>query len=56
MLWDFEIVMDHPILARWLVLINRKQSTCHLVNFVFPAEPRVKMKESKKIEKILGPW
>ena len=51
-LYDFEILTDHPILARRLdlVLLNKKNRTCHLVDFVVPLDHRMKIKESKKIQ------
>ena len=36
-----------------LVLINIKKRTCHPVDFAVPADHRVKMKESEKIDKYL---
>ena len=36
-----------------LVLIDKKKRTCHLVDFAVPADHRVKMKESEKINKSL---
>ena len=36
------------------MLINKKKITCHLVDFVVPADHRVKMKESEKIDKYLN--
>ena len=52
--WNFEIQTDHWILARRvdLVSINKKR-TCQLVDFAIPADCRVKMKETKKIDKYL---
>ena len=35
------------------LLTNKKQRTCHLVDFTDPAKRRVKMKENKKVEKYL---
>ena len=54
-LWDFEIQTDHLIPARRpdLVLIDKKRKNRHLVNFAVPADHRVKMKESEKINKNL---
>ena len=36
-----------------LVLINKKQRTCKLVDFALPADHRVKMKENEKMDKYL---
>ena len=49
-LWDFEIKTDHLIPARRpdLVLINKKERPCHLVDFAVPTDRRVKLKENKK--------
>ena len=54
-LWDFDIQTDQRTTARRpdLVLINKKKRTYHLVNFVVPADHRVKIKESEKINKYL---
>ena len=43
-LWDFDIQMHHLIPAR---------RPYHLIDFAFPADYRVKMKESKKLYKYL---
>ena len=50
-LWDFEIQIDLQIPVRRLdlVLINKKKISFHLI----PADHRVKIKESKKIDKYL---
>ena len=39
-LWDFEIKTDHLIPAKRLdlVLINKKERTCQLVDFAVPAD------------------
>ena len=54
-LWDFEIKTDHLIPARRpdLVLINKKERTCQLVDFAVPANHWVKLKENEKIDKYL---
>ena len=53
--WDFEIQTDHPISAKRpdLVIINKKKRTCQIVDFSFPADHRVKLKESEKKDKYL---
>ena len=50
LLWDFNIQTDHLILARRpeSVIINKQKKTCRIVDFVVPADHRVKLKESKK--------
>ena len=52
-LWDFDVQTDHQIPARRpdLVLIDKKRNTCHLMDFAVPADHRIKMKESEKINK-----
>ena len=54
-LWDFEIQTDHLIPARRpdLVVINKKQKTCRLVDFSVLADHKVKSKESEKKDKYL---
>ena len=54
-LWDFEIKTDPLIPARRpnLVLINKKEITCQLVDFAVPADDRVKLKENEKMNKYL---
>ena len=61
LLWDFDIYMDHLISARRpdLIIINKKKKkkkkkrTCKIVDFVVPADHRIKLKESEKNEKYL---
>ena len=55
LLWDFEIQTDHLISARWpdLIIINKKERTCRIVDFTFSADHRVKLKESEKKDKYL---
>ena len=56
LLWDFEIQMDHLILARWpdLVIVKRnKRRTWWIVDFVVPADQRVKVRESENRHKYL---
>ena len=52
-LWDFEIQTDHLISARRpdFVIINKKKSTCRIVDFAVLADHRVKLKEIKKKDK-----
>ena len=64
-LWAFELQMDHLISARRLdlVIINnkkkkkkkkeKKKRTCRIVDFVVPADKRVKLKESEKRVKFI---
>ena len=55
LLWDFDIQMDHLILARRLVLviINKKKKICKIVDFAVPADHRIKLKECEKRDKYL---
>ena len=55
LLWDFGIQTDYLISARQpdLVIINMKKKTCRIVDFVVPADHRVKLKESEKKNKYL---
>ena len=54
LLYGFEIQMDHQISARRLdVIITSKKRTYRIVDFVFPADHRVKLKESEKKDKYL---
>ena len=55
LLWDFEIKTDHLILARrpGLVIINKKERTCRIVDFAVSADHWVKLKESEKRDKYL---
>ena len=49
-LWYFEIQLDHLILVRRpdLVIVNKKQRTCQIVDFAVPADHKAKMEEGKK--------
>ena len=61
LLWDFEIQTDHFILARRpdLLIVKKKKKkekkkrTCKTVDFVVPADHRIKLKESEKRGKYL---
>ncbi len=55
LLWDFEIQTDHLISARRpnFIIINKKERTCRIVNFAVPADHRVKLKESEKMDKYM---
>ena len=54
--WDFEIRMDHLILARQpnLIIIHKKERTCRIVDFAVLADHRVKLKECEKRDKYLN--
>ena len=55
-LWDFETQIDHPISATWpdqVIVNNKKERTCPIVDFVFPADHWVRLKENEKKDKYL---
>ena len=54
-IWYFEILTDHLISARRpdLVIVNKKERTCQVVDFAVPADHRVKLKESEKRDNYL---
>ena len=61
LLWDFDIHTDHLISARKpdLIIINekkkkKKKRTCKIVDFVVPADHRIKLKECEKKDKYLN--
>ena len=55
LLWDFDIHMDHLILARRpdLIIINKKKRICKIVDFAVPADHRIKLKERENKDKYL---
>ena len=61
LLWDFNIQTDHLIPARRpdLIIINKKERTCKIVDFAVPADHRIKLKECEKgisTSTLLGNW
>ena len=52
-LWDFSIQTDHLIEARRpdLVLIDKKERICKIIDFAFPGDSRIEKKEKDEIEK-----
>ena len=53
LLWDFDIQTDQLISA-WrpdLIIINEKKKIFKIVDFTVPADHRIKLKESEKIDK-----
>ena len=50
LLRDFDIQTDHLISDRRpdLIIINKKERTCRIVDFAVPVDHRVKLKESEK--------
>ena len=57
LLWDFDIQTDHLISARRpdLIIINKKKKKkfSKIVDFVVPADHRIKLKECEKRDKYL---
>ena len=52
-LWDFTIQTDHIIQARRpdIVLVNKQERTCQLIDVACPVDRKVVEKEEEKIEK-----
>ena len=52
-LWDFNIQTDHVIEARRpdMVVVNKSENKCYLIDFVVPFDSRVNSKEREKIQK-----
>ena len=50
LLWDFNIQTDHliPVRRPDLIIISKKNRTCKIVDFAFPADHRIKLKECEK--------
>ena len=55
LLWDFNILTDHLIPARRpnLIVINKKERTCKIIDFAASADHRVTLKECEKKDKYL---
>ena len=55
LLWDFDIQTDHQISARRpdLIIINKTNIICKIVDFAVPTDHRIKLKASKKKDKYL---
>ena len=55
LLWDFDIHTDHLISVRRpdLIIINKKERTCKIVDFAVPADHRIKLKEYENKDKYL---
>ena len=53
MLWDFNIQTDHVIEARRpdLVVVDKKERSCKIIDFSVPGDSRIEEKEQNKIEK-----
>ena len=52
-MWDFSIQTDHVIEARIpdLVLVDKKERLCKIIDFAVPGDGRIEEKEKDKIEK-----
>ena len=52
-LWDFNIQTDHVIEHRRpdVVVLDKKEKTCYLVDVAVPGDSRVESKEKEKIHK-----
>ena len=52
-MWDFNIQTDHVIEA-WrpdLVVVDKKERSCKIIDFAVPGDSRIEEKEKDKIEK-----
>ena len=52
-MWDFSIQNDHVIEARRpdLVVVDKKERNCKIIDFAVPGDSRIEEKEKEKIEK-----
>ena len=52
-MWDFRIQTDHVIEARRpdLVVVDKKERSCKIIDFAVPGDSRIEEKEKDKIEK-----
>ena len=55
LLWNFDIDANHLISARRpdLIIINKKKENLQIVDFAFPTDHRIKVKECEKKTKFL---
>ena len=53
LLWDINVQCDNVIEARRpeIVVMNKKERVCYIVDIAVPADRRVKEKEQEKVEK-----
>ena len=51
-MWDFSIQTDHVIEARrpGLVVVDKNERSCKIIDFAFPGDSRVEEKEKDKME------
>ena len=52
-MWGFNIKTDHVIEARRLdlVVVDKKERSCKIIDFAVPRDSRIEEKEKDKIEK-----
>ena len=52
-MWDFSIQTDHVIQARRpdLVVVDKKERSCKIIDFVVPGDSKIEEKEKDKVEK-----
>ena len=52
-MWDFSIQIDHVIETQrpGLVVVDKKEKICKIIEFAVPGDSRVEEKEKDKIEK-----
>ena len=52
-MWDFSIQTDDVVEARRpdLVVVDKKERSCKIIDFAVPGDSRIKEKEKDKIEK-----
>ena len=52
-MWDFSIQTDHVIEAQRpdLVVVDKKDRSCKIIDFAVPRDSRIEEKEKEKIEK-----
>ena len=55
LLWDFNIQTDHLFPGRRLdlIVINKKEKICKIVDFTVPVDDRLNLEESEKKDKFL---
>ena len=55
-MWDFSIQTDHVIESRRpdLVVVDKKERSCKIIDFAVPGDSRIEEKEKDKIEKYQG--
>ena len=53
-MWDFSIQTDHVIEARRpdLVVVDKKETSCKIIDFAVPGDSRIEEKDKDKIENL----